>query len=331
MLRRAFFQGCVGALALAACTPAAPPKPPPREVPRLHLDPLSDLLPAGGLDGLLMLRWGELLRTQDAQLRPILSPEGLDALGGYLGFELRLIEELLVATYGATTLYLLRAPHDPQKVERLFRERLTDEQRRSNDGPGVARVTGRIGNVPRGLATLLPDVLAYEIGPTGPLKAVVAFAQEKLKKARPALTVEPLASAAAKLGDAPIRLFFPSPASAWQGAHGLLERATAAAIALTPQGTDLALEALLLGAWDDPPTEALRRLDLTLKDLTSSAIGKLTGLPEPVSPYRSEGDAERLTVKATLSTERLIRGLRDITQAPLDELFPGLKRSPSPG
>jgi hypothetical protein len=41
---------------------------------------------------------------------------------------------------------------------------------------------------------------------------------------------------AARLGDAPMRILAPSPArSAWQGAHGLLARATAVGVALTPR------------------------------------------------------------------------------------------------
>ena len=328
MRRRSLLQGCAGGLLLGGCGAPPPPRPPPREVPRLHLDPLSDLVPAGGLDTLVQVRWGQVLRALDTQLQPLLSPAGLDALGEYLGFELRLIEELVVATFGPTTLYLLRAPHDPEKVERLFRGRLSGEQKRSNDGPGVARVTGRIGVTPRGLATLLPDVLAYEVGPTGPLRAVVAFAQEKLKKARPALVAEPLAEVAERLGDAPIRAFFPTPAASWQGAHGLLPRASGGAFALSLQGTDLALRAVLLGEWGDPPEEALRRLELTRKDLTGSALGHLLGLEEPVEAYRQEGDARLLSLSAVLSTERLVRGLRDITRASLDELFPGIKRTP---
>lgn len=306
-----------------ACAPPAPPRP-PRAVPRLHLDPLTDLIAAGGLDSLAVVRWSALLRALDAPLGLLMTPSGLDTLGRYLGFDPRSIEELLVASYGATSLYVLRVSHNPEDVERLFRERLTGEVTRSSEGPGAVRVQGRIGNVPRGIATLLPDVVAYEVGPAGPLKAVVAFAQEKLKKARPALRTGPLEPLTARLGDAPLRLFFPSPAASWQGAHGLLERASAAGVALTPQGGDLALKAVLLGAWDDPPAEALRRLDLTVADVTSSGLGRLTGLDAPTAAYRTSGDAEQITVTGSIDATRLARGLRDITRASLTELFPGL-------
>jgi len=318
-------------LASAAVGCSRPPAPaaPARPTSSLHLDPMTDLVAAGGLDSLVIVRWAEVVRALEAPLGLLLTPAGLDALGEYLGFEPRLIEELIVASYGATTLYLLRVPHDPQKVERLFLGRLTAEVLRSNDGPGVVRLNGRIGNVPRGLATLLPDTVAYEVGPSGPLKAVVAFAQGKLKKARPALLAEPLASLVHRLGDAPIRVFFPSPAS-WKGANGLLDRAVAAGVSLTPRGGNLALKAALLGAWDDPPAEALRRLERTVSDVAGSGLGHLTALDAPVEPLRLGGDAELITAETTLDATRLAKGLRDITRASLAELFPGLKKTSEP-
>lgn len=322
MQRRAML-GALGGLVLGGCgRPTPEPAVPARTFPRLQLDPLVGLVPAGGLDTLVQLRWSQLLHTLDRQLQPLLPPSGLDALGGVLGFELRLIEEVCVGVFGPTTLVVLRAPHDPERVERLFRERLTAEQRRSNEGPGVVRVQGRIGTVPRGLATLLPDVLAYEVGPPGVLRAVVGFAQQKLKRARAALDGEPLGGLAACLGDAPIRAFFPSPATSWAGAHGLLERATGAAFALEPGHERTACRAALEGAWGEEPGEALRRLELTWQDLAHSAPGHLLGLHEPVTPFQAQGDAQMLTATATIATDRLLRGLHDITGASLRELFP---------
>lgn len=327
--------GCSRRAALAAlaalaagCHPAPLAPPPAPAAPRLHLDPLTDLVAAGGLDALALVRWSELQTALAAPLARLLPPERLAVLGTYLGFDLRSVEQLLVASYGPTSLYVLRVPHDPQQVEKLFRERLTGDVVRSNDGPGVVRVSGRIGSIPRALALLLPDTLAYEVGPSGPLKAVVAFAQERLKKARPALRTSPLEALVAPLGDAPLRLLFPSPATSWQGAHGLLERASAAGVAFTPRGSQLAVRATLLGAWNDPPTEALRRLGLTVSDLSNAPLGHLTGLDEPLEPYRYEGDAERIAVTATLDAERLARGLHDITGASLRDLFPGLGGEP---
>ena len=51
---------------------------------------------------------------------------------------------------------------------------------------------------------------------------------------------------------------FPSPAGAWKGAHGLLERATAAGVAMTPEPRGLHLRVLLHSA-----IEMAARLGLT--------------------------------------------------------------------
>ncbi|MCS6900095.1 MAG: hypothetical protein RMJ98_10705 [Myxococcales bacterium] len=326
MQRRSFLHSILIHLPLVGCSTPAPQPPPSPPPLGLHLDPLSDLLPAGGLDLLVLIRWGEVHRALGPQLQLLLPPDGLDALSQYLGFELRQAEEILVGSYGATTLYLLRVPYDPLRVERQFRERLTHDLQRSNDGPGVVRVTGRIGETPRGLATLLPDVLAFEVGPTGPLKAVVAFAQGKLKKAHPALAAEPLRTTAAHLEDGPLRLFFSSHEASWKGAHGLLERAVAAAFSLRPSQGNLVLQGVLLGAWDNPPKEALQRLALTVQDVQSSPLGRLTGLDKPPEPFRMEGDEEVLRLSGVISADKLARGLRDMTRASMDELFPRLRQ-----
>jgi hypothetical protein len=63
-----------------------------------------------------------------------------------------------------------------------------------------------------------------------------------------------------------------------------------------------------------------------VEDVAGSSVGRLTGLNEPVEPYRVEGDGEVLRLTGALSAEKLARGLRDITRAPMDELFPGLRR-----
>ena len=321
--RRSLLRAALAAAALPACSGAPSPAPrPPAPSVSLHLDPLTDLAPAGGLEVLAVFRWREVLRALDGPARRLLASDGLDALRTQLGVDPRQIEELVVASYGSSTLYLLRVPHDPREVERLFTRRLTGEITRGNEGPGVVRLAGTIGTTPRALATFLPDVLALEVGPPGPLRASIAFAQGRLKKARPALAAPPLDVLAPRLPDAPWKLYFPAPPASVGGAHGLLDRAAAAAFALTPDDTRLRLHAALLGAWGDPPDEARRRLDLTVRDVTSSPLGHLTGLDEPLDAYRSGGDSELLTLDGAVDLSRLAQGLHDITKASMAELFP---------
>jgi hypothetical protein len=330
----ALVVGAPGALGGCAATPKPvvplPPPPPP-----LAVDPLSGLIAAGGLDWLVAARVAELGRNSalGKPLGLLLPPANLDQLADHLGFDLRLADELLIAGFGPVTLYVLRVAHDPAVVERLFRDRLTGEIERSVEAPNLVRTSGVLGATHRGLATLEPGVLAFEVGKASdeaskrsPLRAVVGFALGKLKKAHRALDSDPLKPLATRLGDAPLRLFFPSPADAWKGAHGLLDRATAAGVAITPTPQGLRLRALLTGAWDDPPTVALRRLTQTADDIASSPLGRLTGLDHPIERPSLGGDREAIHLEVLVDAMKVAEGLQAATSAELRDLFPTMKR-----
>jgi hypothetical protein len=327
MKRRALLLGLAALpAAMAGCASAAPsPLPPPAPPAPLHLDPLAGLFPAGGLDWIASVRPGELLRAQPLgqALSTLLPPENLDRLAAHLGFDPRLADQIVTAGYGASTLYALRVAHDPHEVEARFTERMTGTIERATDGPGVVRLTSTLGTKRRAMAVLEQSVLLFEIGPGDRLRAAVAFAQGKLKKARPALQAEPLAQLARRLGDAPALLLAPASSdSPLKGAHGLIEKAAAAGVAATPSPEGLRLRGLVLGAWDDPPTEALHRLGLTLGDLARSPVGHLIGLGEPLSPWTYGGDRDAIHVEGALDPLRLAQGLRAATSAELNELFP---------
>ena len=74
------------------------------------------------------------------------------------------------------------------------------------------------------------------------------------------------------------------------------------------------------------PDEARRRLDLTVRDVTTSPLGHLTGLDEPLDAYRTGGDSELLTLDGAIDLSRLAHGLHDLTKASLAELFPPPKK-----
>ena len=186
----------------------------------------------------------------------------------------------------------------------------------------VVRLSGTIGATPRALADLDEAVIAMELGPRGPLVAAIAFAEQKLKRAKPALAAEPLTTLAARLGDAPMRILAPSPArSGWQGAHGLLARATAVGVALTPRPDGLLVRGTLLGAFDDPPTEALVRLSKTAVDVAESPLGHLLSLDRPVVPLATGGDRDALRAELVLDPAKVAAGLRAATSAQLTEIF----------
>ena len=322
----ALVGGALGLPALAGCAPARPPLPPPLPAPPLHLAPVTDLVAAGGLEWLLLARPAELLRASSLgkPLAGLLPAANFDALAGHLGLDVRLADVLVAASYGASSLYLVQGAHDGALVEKQFTEGLTSSPERVIDASNLTRLSGTLGTTRRAMADLEQTVAAFEVGPSGPLRAAAAFAQGKLKRAKPALRAEPLLTLAARLGDAPILFYLPSPASSpWkQGAHGLLGRAVAVGLSATPSPEGLRLRAVALGAWDDPPTEALKRLELTVRDVVQSPLGHLLGLREPLVPFSSGGDRDAIHIEGVVDAEKMTEGLRAATSAELTELFP---------
>ncbi len=290
-------------------------------------------MPSAGLEWLLLARPAELFRALRLPLGLLVPPAGLDRLAAYTGFDLRLADELALASDGRSTLYLARVAHDPALVEARFRERLTDEPPQAREGSSVVRVSGRAGEARRAFADLGGSVVAFETGEPGLLRVAVAFARGRLKRARPALSAEPLASLARRLGDAPLRFFALNPArDPWpKGARGLLERALAAGLVASPAPEGLKVRGAAAGTWDNPPSSALGRLEATLRDLGRSSLGRLTAFGEPVVPFAFRGDRDVIEVEGALDAAKLAEGLHAMTSARLDEIFaPRAPAAPPP-
>jgi hypothetical protein len=305
--------------------PALPPPIPPKP---LHLLPLTDLVALPNLDWLVHARPQELLRkgALEQSLFTVFPKAKVKELSTYLGFDLLETDELVIANYGETQLYLMHVAYVQSQVETQFAQRVTSQGKRSNSSGQLIRISGIVGRTHRAFASLQNTVLAYEIGPTGPLKIAVAFAREKLKKTKPALQTTPLKELEQALGTAPFRLFAPNTAKPdWtsQAAHGLLPRILAAGLSATPSKQGLNVRVGLLGLWEqDPPTEALSRLEHTVQDLQRSSLGRLTGIHEPKKPFRFGGNKDFVFTETTLDPVVLAQGLKDITSSELRDLFP---------
>ena len=325
----------VASLLMFGCAPSAPKVASVPEAPAgLHLSPLSDLAPAGGLRWIVLARAGELVQPAalGRPLAEILAVERLEALAELLGFDARLADDVVVADYGTSTLFLFRVAHDPEIVERRFRERIPGEIVRVVHEPRIVRVTGAVGRSVRSLVLLDGHVVALEIGGESYARAAVGFAREKLRRAKPALETEPLASLVRGLrehADPPLLLLAPNPAAdPWtKGAHGLLQVTTAVGMAATPKDGALSVELRATGQYGDSLEPVRERLEATVKDLVTSPLGSLTGLREPLSDYAYEVGPERLQVRCTWDALRLAGGLRAATAASLAEIFRKLPRS----
>jgi hypothetical protein len=254
------------------------------------------------------------------------------------GVDLLDLRELVVAGYPGATLWLVSTSLDPNAVEAAFGARTLSVEGRSVDWAPeeplarIVRTWGTLGTDHVALAIFGRDALGVEVGRFGPLRAAELFAEERIKRASPALRTEPLAEAARRLGDAPVRAFAPGPfdPEVAKGLGGLLGATTAVALAARPVDAfpgspevhpALAFTVILVGGWKDDAAAAAERLQAAYTLLANSGAGQLLGLDHPVAPPRVRGAAGALTLEVTLDAYALARGLKDATAASVDEIM----------
>lgn len=300
--------------------------------PRLALDPIVDLVPAAGLVWLVEARPRELLADPvlGPALAAIASGDRLQAFARRHGqVDLRQADQVAVAstTGGARATLALAMVHvEPGRVEAAFTARARNVEGRAVER-GVTRFWGTVGEEREQVALFGRQGVGIERGGLGPLQAAVYFAEGRLKRSLPALHTEPLASVAARLGEAPLRGFAPGPFEGdWAGGLGGLLRATTAVggrLRSTTRGTGgaLALRFVLTGAWGGDAVAAAQRLEDAFHVLTEDPLGRLGGLDRPVDGPRVAGDAEALVLDVALDPVRVSRGVRAATEAPLAEIM----------
>jgi hypothetical protein len=252
------------------------------------------------------------------------------------GVDPRQLEDVVVATYHSTTLALGRGVFDTQQLERAFADRTTRVTSRTIDHPGgplssVVRLEGTTSkDESLELVTFGRRVAGVELhasaGRVGPLRASELFALKRLARAKPALRAPPLDAAAAALGDAPVRIFFPGPfeGDTANGLAGLLRGATAAAIAVrVPDPPDGSLEVMvsLLGAWNDDAPVAGQRFAAAVENIARSDLGRLCGLHEPIRGPDLKVSPTILTVSAQIDARKLAAGARAATGGQIDEIM----------
>jgi hypothetical protein len=324
--------GCGGAKPSTTTTTQAPPAAP------LHLDPATDLAAAAGLVWLFDVRPRDIFAALDLipAIGIIVPEKRLDSFAKKnAGVDLRQLGALVVARYREADLYVARGAFDPARLEKTFEEHTEQLDGRALDkatapsGAAAAPIT-RLWGTARGqreqIAIFGRDAFALERGRFGPLRATEAFAQGKLKRAKPALRDVPLARAAELVGEAPLRAFAPGPFEGeWAaGLGGLLKASTAAALAVRTRGdagkgrVDVTL--VLTGAWgaDDA---APGRLAAAYGRMSEDPLGKLCGLNRPLEAARTRGSPDALTLEVGLDAMEIARGLRAATEAAVEEIM----------
>jgi hypothetical protein len=324
---------------------------------RLHLAPTTDLAQAAAIAWLIDVKPRELAAR--AELLPaidtLLPHDRVAAFTERNGFDPLALDELTLASYssaeGETTLYLARGALAPAKLEAIFRARTGGVEGRGIDRQGEQEIVRTWGTSGRGraqMATFGREAAALEIGRFGPLRVAELFAQERLKRASPALRTGALARAAELVrdpppggvqaeagrageasedGDAPLRGFTLGPfeGESAKGLGGLLAASTAAAVAARPttMGDHAALRITLVltGGWGADAPKAADRLAAAFDALSATGLGRLAGLDHPLDIVHVEPlpDALRLTV--ALDALGLARGARAAMGAEVSEIM----------
>jgi hypothetical protein len=317
----------------------------------LHLTPLSDLVPAAGLDWLAIARPRQILEHEGVRpaLATLLPQERLTAFAANNGgVDLRQVDELAVAHYADTTMVIARTFADPGRVESAFASHLTSVEGRAIDRRGttkdqVVRTWGAGTEGPEQLVLFGAFAVGLEFGKSGPLRAAELFAEKKLKRASPALATVPLSRAAEILGDAPLRAFAPGPfGGEWsKGLGGLLGGTTAVGLAArwpkAPESSDrsrvpLILTVILLGAWNESAPAAADRLASVFNTSAASGLGHLCGLDRPLAQARTRAEKDVITLEVTLDAAQIAQGLHFALDAEVSEImgYGGGKRATPP-
>jgi hypothetical protein len=328
------------ALALVACGGTPPPKAAPPG-PKLHLAPTTDLAQAASIVWLIDLAPRDLVAHADLlpAIDTLLPHDRVAAFADRNGFDPLAIDEITLASYssevGDTMLYVARGAFEPGKLEAIFRARAGGVDGRGIDRQGgeeIVRTWGTVKGQRAQLATFGRQAAALEVGRFGPLRVAELFAQEKLKRASPALKAAQLARADELLGgtgesDAPLRAFalgpFEGENAKWLG--GLLGASTAAALAARPATVSgqaaLRITLVLTGGWGGDAHRAADRLAAAFDALSATNLGRLAGLDHPLDLVRVEPlpDALRLTV--SFDALGLARGARAMTGAEVSEIM----------
>jgi hypothetical protein len=292
---------------------------------------VADLVPAAGLSWLLDARPSAAFADPVVASAIPFAPEQFEAFAQrHGGVDVRLAEQVAVASVGEAQLALARLLVDPGRIEAAFTARARQVDGRAVESlpggapTGVIRLWGTVGDEREQVAIFGHDAVGLEWGTLGPLQAAVYFAEGRLKRSLPALRAQPLAAAAARLGEGPLRAFAPGPFQGpWaHGLGGLLGAATAAALRIG--GTEaraLSVRLVLTGAWGVDAPAAADRLVSAFRVLAEDPLGRLAGLDKPVGGPAATGDPEALALDVALDPVTMSRGLRAVTDAPLAQVM----------
>ncbi len=318
-------------MSLSVGCATSPPAHPEARAVDLHLDPACGLAQGPGLGWLIDAKPRAIAEVSDLipAINLLMPEERLSAFAQqHGGVDLRRVQDLCVARYAGSTLFVVRTLFDPAAIVAAFEQSSTRSVTKTvlAARPVVVRLESTRGDLPHKAIVFGNDTVALEEGLHGPLRAAEGFAFGKLKRTTPALESTALAQAAKVLGtEAPIRAFVPGPfqGELARGARGLLRVATAFGISARWAGTKhhIAIRVVLTGAWDHDLAGAADTLAATAHVLSESPTGHLFGLDAPIHSPTVHVEGGALVLDAVVDGMMLAQGLHRALDASLEEIM----------
>lgn len=319
--RRLFLASLGAALAssvLTAC--GAPAKSPGREGPEsLKTAPLLSLVPSAGLNWLVAVRMRELFELSQFR-EPLVSmfpPDRVEALIDMTGLDPRLLSEVVIASYGASMLWLGMGPLDPALIGARFRERAWEGVAERTLAPGLTRISGITGDSHRTLVLVGSGAVAMAIGEPKLASAVEAYALGRLQSPS---AFDALSGLSVERSGATIfaASFGPFDGEWSHGARGLLRAATVVYASLRVlSGGRLSVRVCVSDSSDERDEGAKNRMLSAWNDLAGSPLGRLLRLDRPLAAPRVYARNRQLSIEADLDGSTLLGGLADLAAPPL--------------
>lgn len=334
--RRDFFVHLSGGLGgllglwLAGCQSSAPPPkittPSPSHEP-LALEPLHSLAIGAGLS------WIVLAKPQDLARHPVLAtgvarlapPVRRRVFLQLTGIDLDAIQQLVIAGYDRSVLFLMDGITDPLVTEETFRDRLVRDMTRTAYRPDAIWTHGKTaaGDV-RAFAAMPPNVVAVEGGDTFRSKVALLIALGRLRRSPRALDLPDMKTMFDELGDGTVQVLAPGPfLGEWENALGGLLRVTSvlgARVRVAEDGAmDLAVR--LAGSWGDEAASASTFLLERWFEVARSPVGRLLHLHEPLTGPSVVDRTDMISLDVRLDGARLVDGLHDAVAADLEDIL----------
>ncbi len=338
-MRRRSLLGLLVSAGLQGCgsEPPRPLPPLPRQVaaPDVIVEQLTDLLSVVDLNWVVLIRPHSLASTTWLMpaLAHVFEDERIDVAARTTGIDMREVPELAIAGYAdGVVLQLVRHQKDQLAVERQFRQRLTQNEIRSELGHQAVSLWGNIGTAAHGFVAIGIDVIGYQYGGSrtqGPGRIALLYALDKLSGAPTALHDAALAQIHAALwadGVPPVEVLFPGPfeGELGRGARGLLAASTGVGVSVAPTVRQT-LRLVIFIAGDFGAEESVRRaselLEAAYQDLATADLGTLLGMHQPeVAPVAIDVPFG-LGLGVELNAEKLFRGLSAATDADIRDIM----------